>query len=274
MEPQQVYPSLLGNWKKNKMVVPPPVDQVITLIESLPLKEALAVLVANQIGDYSKEGYYKVKEIIIRKQNEGRYAFVPNKDEANMLNRLSSNPEYGQIVLLIPKYKYIDVIRTGLLIKELNSKEDPLVSKRVKDIKVQVMRRPNGQKLLKIANLTATPFFSIILQHMYNLKLKSYSTEDLEEKFEEMVDDWLNSSLLLKSDQKVEIIREFCEKQIKNEKHQFFILGMKTVADTVEDEINQLIKERFFDQNGYNYDIKKRDEPPRIEVMVFIKTEL
>lgn len=255
------------------MVVPLPVDQIITLIESLPLKEALAFLVANQIYDYAKEGHYKVKEIIIRKQNEGRYAFVPNTDEANMLNRLSSDPEYKQIVLLIPKYKYIDFIRTGLLIKELNSKESPAGSERVKDIKVQIMRRPNGQKLLKIANLITTPFFSIILQHMYNLKLKNYSTEDLEEKFEEMVDDWLISSLLLKSDQRVEIIREFCEKQIKNEKRQFFILGMKTVADTVESEINQLIIEGFFDQNGYDYDFKKRNEPPRIEVTVFTKTE-
>lgn len=274
MEPQQVYLSLLGNWKKNKMAAPLPVDQVITLIESLPLKEALAVLVANQIYGFSKEGYHKIKEVIIRKQNEGRYAFVPNKDEANMLNQFSSNPEYQQIVLLIPKYKYVDFIRTGLLIKELNSKEGPTGSERVKDIKVQVTRRPNGQKLLKIANLITTPFFSIILQHMYNLKLKSYSTEDLEEKFEEMVDDWLNSSLLLKSDQRVEIVREFCEKQIKNEKRQFFILGMKTVADTVEREINQLIKEEFFDQSGYNYDIKKKDEPLRIEVTVFTKTEL
>ncbi len=256
------------------MAVPLPVDQIITMIESFPLKEALAVLVANQIYDYSKEKYYKIKEIIIKKQNEGKYAFVPNKDEANMLNRLSSNPEYKHIVLLIPKYKYIDFIRTGLLIKELNSnKENPISSERVKDIKVQITRRPNGQKLLKIANLTATPFFSIILQHTFNLKLKNYSAEDLEEKFEEMVDDWANSSLLLKAEQRVELVKEFCEKQISNERGQFFILGMKMVADTVEREINQLIKEKFFEQNGYDYDIKKRDDPKRIEVTVFTKTE-
>lgn len=255
-------------------MVPPPVDQIITMIESFPLKEALAVLVANQIYDYSKEGYYKIKEIIIRKQNEGKYAFVPNKEEANILNRLSSNPEYKHLILLIPKYKYIDFIRTGLLIKELNSKESPSSSERLKDIKVQITRRPNGQKLLKIANLTNNPFFSIILQHIYNLKLKNYSTEDLEEKFEEMVDDWVNSSLLLKGDQRAETIKEFCDQQIFREKRQFFILGMKTVAETVEKEINQLLELGYFEEKGYDYDIKKKNDPPRIEVTVFTKTEL
>ncbi len=255
------------------MVVPLPVDQLIAVIGSLPLKEALAVLVVNQIYDYSKEGFHKIKEIIIKKQNEGKYAFVPNKEEANILTRLSSNPEYKQIILLIPNYKYIDLIRSGLLIKELNSRENQHSSERLKEIKIQIRKRPNGQKLLKMVNLTNTPFFSIILQHMYNLKLKNYSSEDLEEKFEEMVDDWANSSLLLKADQRAEIITEFCEKQISNEKRQFFILGMKTVAETVEKEINQLITSNYFIDQKYDYEIKKRDEPNRIEVTIFTKLD-
>jgi len=48
---------------------------------------------------------------------------------------------------------------------------------------------------------------------------------------------------------------------------------MKTVADTIEREINQLIKGGFFDQKGYTYEVKKGDEPQRIEVTVFTKPE-
>lgn len=254
-------------------MAPLPIEQIISTIEKLPLKEALTFLVVNRIFGYSKEGYSKIKEIIKDKQNEGKFAFVPNKEEAKTLNRLSSNPEYKQVVLLIPKYKYIDLVRSGLLIKELNTKQDQLSSGRVKIIKTQIKKRPNGQKLLKITNLTATPFFSIILQHMYNLKLKNYSMGDLEEKFEEMVEDWLTSSLLLKGEQRVELVKEFCDRQISNEKRQFFILGMKSVAKTVEEEINRLIESGYFEEKNYEYDIKKKDDPTRIEVTIFMKTD-
>jgi len=143
----------------------------------------------------------------------------------------------------------------------------------VRVIKIQIKKRPNGQKLLKITNLTATPFFSIILQHMYNLQLKNYSMGDLEEKFEEMVEDWLTSSLLLKGEQSAETVKEFCDKQIANEKRQFFILGMKSVAKTVEEEINQLIESNYFEARNYEYNIKKRDDPKRIEVTLYSKNE-
>ncbi len=79
------------------------IEQIISTIEKLPSKEALTFLVVNKIYDYSKEGYSKIKEVIKSKQNEKKFAFVPNKEEAKILNRLSSNPEYKQVVLLIPE---------------------------------------------------------------------------------------------------------------------------------------------------------------------------
>ena len=89
------------------------ISQIISEIIDLPLKEALAYLTTHKITNYLSKGYDQVKKIIKDKHNEGKYAFVPNKDEVLFLEQAEKNPDYQQIRILVPKYKYIDLIRKG-----------------------------------------------------------------------------------------------------------------------------------------------------------------
>jgi len=252
------------------MTPPLPIDEILETIKNFPSKEILTYLVTKGIFDYSKEGFDKIKKVVQDKYNEGKYAFVPDKEQANLLKNFSFNPIYSEISRLIPKYKYIDLIRTGLLLKRYNDNPSTINNQKIIDIKSKLKRRPNGIKLLKIANLVNTPQFVIILQHLQVLKLNGYIGKNLEEKFDEMVTDWEISSKLVEKIEKEEDIKKFCEKQIEQDKNQFFILGMKSAVVIVEKTINDLIKDGYFKNKGYNYRIKKTGEEENLKIEITI----
>ncbi len=70
--------------------------------------------------------------------------------------------------------------------------DTPENRERVKNIKLQITRRPNGRKLLKIANLVTTPFFTIILKYLHELKLNGYAPNFLEETLESIIESSTN----------------------------------------------------------------------------------
>ena len=248
----------------------PPVEEIIEAIKELTLKGILTYLVAHGVTDFSKKGYEKLKKIIQDQQNEGKYAFVPNKDEANRLLGFQKEPTFRQLLLLVPHYRYIDLIRTGMLIDYYHKHDDPENRKRVKNIKLQITRRPNGRKLLKIANLPTTPFFSILLEYLYDLKLQGYSSNFLEETLEDIVEDWRKKSKLVQSgDTTIDII-EWCKKQMLYHRNEtFFVLGMKSASAVAEEAISKMSNE--LKQNNYTYKLTKSMEGnhPRTEIMFF-----
>lgn len=247
----------------------PNIETILNSIRDLSIKEALGYLVTFKIVDYTSKGFGKIKRLIQDKFNEAKYAFVPDKEQAKLLNQFSHNPEYKEIEHLVPKYPYIDLIRTGLLIKryqEESSKKD----REIANIKAQIKRRPNGIKLLKIANLPTTPYFSIILQHTQALKLNGYMGDPLQEKFDEMVSEWETSSKLAESIDTRETINSFIDDQIKQEKSQFFVLGMKSAAFTVEETIDMLIKKEYFEKKNYEHRVKKTGGKDNLKVEVTI----
>lgn len=250
------------------------IEEIIKLIKVLPLKEALALLASKKILDYSKKGYEKIKKIIQEKYNERKYAFVPNKAEALKLKQLYESPDYRQIRLLIPNYRHIDLIRTGLLIAQYHIMNTQEANERTKRIKMQIASRPNGPHLLKIANLPTTPFFSVILKVMYNLKTKEgYSESQLEDQFDELVSLWEKSSFFVESQNTADDIKNFCEKQIGLRKSYFFLLGMKSAAELLDSALKDMDNGDFFRRNGYKYSIIKEMEGnrPRMEVTVYKK---
>lgn len=255
------------------MTPPLNIEEIWEFTKNLPIKETLTYLSIKGVCDYSKEGFDKIKKIIQDKYNEGKYAFVPDKEQANLLKNFSSNPVYSEISRLIPGYKYIDLIRTGLLLKRYNDNLSQINHQKIIEIKSKLKGRPNGWKLLKIANLVNTPQFGIILQHLQVLKLNGYSEKNLEEKFDEMVTDWENSSKLVEKEEGEDDIKKFCEKQISQDKNQFFILGMKSAATIVEKTINDLISEKYFKNNKYNHRIKKTGEEENLKIEVTLYKE-
>jgi hypothetical protein len=246
-------------------------DQILDKIKDLPLKEGLQYLVANKIKDFLEKGYSNIKKILQDKFNESKYAFVPDKEQARQLRQLGTHPDYNQLSMLIPNYPYTDLIRTGLLVNSYLETPNKHNDERAKQIKTEIAKRPNGIKLLKITNLPTTPFFSVILNHLFEFKKKGYSESQLSEKFDEIVDGWEKSSLFVKSDDAVEKIKKFCEEQTKLQKNTIFLLGMKQAAVKVEKAIEELEYQQFFKNIGYGFIMKKTEEgvEPRVEVTVY-----
>lgn len=249
-----------------------PDEQILAYLANLGLKELLTYIVKKGTR-FTKELWEKVNQIIRDKHSKEQYAFVPNKQEAEELIRMSETEEYIQVKSLVPNYKHIDLIRTGLLIKKYLNENTPTTEKRIVEIKSDVFGMKDGYRLIKIVRLPGTPFFGIIMRYMFNLKREGHSNPEMEAKFEEVVDMWERSSKFVEWENRPIDVIKFCETHIGLGDGVFFILGMKSASRVVEKAINELEREKFFERNGYNLIVNKITEgaKPRLEVMAVKK---
>ncbi len=254
------------------------VEEIISVINNLPLKEALAYLTAQGINNWATKGYERIKKVIVDKQNEGKYAFVPNKEEVLFLEQAEKNPDYQKILMLVPEYKYIDLIRTGLLLKEYNKRIDEKIDseknrQQISKIKLDIIHRPGGGRLLKIVKLPSSKFFPIILSYLYELKIHSYPENQLEEEFNELVDEWERCTKFVDKDTSLEEVLAFCNGMIKENNPRFFLLGLYgNQIKLVEEIIRKLNEEEILDKHNYLVKIEKEDSrgiTPKIEVKFF-----
>jgi len=250
----------------------PTLDDIVKFIKELPLDEVLKYLLAVGIKDFVKEGYSRIKKEIQDRFNEEMYAFVPDKEEANLLLSFKEHPHFRQVQLLVPNYRYIDIIRTGILINYYHENDSPENREKVEGIKRNLIKRPNGNKLLKIVNLPTTPFFDTILELLYDLKSKGYSDANLEEAFDEIVERWEKITMLVKNTDKVDDVAYFCERHIYDNADLFIICGMKTASSIVEKALEKLQEDDFLYERGYTGLMTKSiyGNNPRTQIM-FLK---
>ncbi|MGA3289760.1 MAG: hypothetical protein ABSD42_05930 [Candidatus Bathyarchaeia archaeon] len=249
-----------------------PAEDIAAVIIGLTLKEALDYLVKHGVTDFP--GYAKVKKIIQDKMNEGKYAFVPDKAEANQLLNFAKNPTFREVQILVPHYRYIDIIRTGLLIDYYHRNDTLENRQRVKSIKIQISNRPNSLKLMKLIDLPGTPFFSTIVEYLHGLKMEGFPSNYLIEKFEELIENWTDTSMLVRKTSNPEMIVDFCNTQIQKKSETFFVLGMKSASLLVEIALKELTDKKILEHNGYVARLTKSIEGnnPRTELMIFLKT--
>jgi len=245
-------------------------EQILSEIKDLPLSATLVYLASKGI-DFAQKGYDKLKKVVVDKQNEKRYLFVPIREEALRLRKLRADSQYKELELLVPNYKYLDLIRTGLLIDYYRKNFSKANDDRIKQIKFDILKNPGGKKLLKIVNLPSTIFFSSIIKYLHNLKVNNYPENHIQEEFEELVYDWEKSSLFVEKIDEIDKVKIFCHKQGEENNDRFFILATKERAiSIVEESLNALKEENFFLENFYKYDIFKDGEGKnqRIEVVI------
>lgn len=252
----------------------PSIEAILETIRDLSIKEALVYLIANGVKDFVGEGLGKLKKAIQDKLNESQYAFVPDKNEANYLLNFARDPNYREILMLIPNYRYIDLIRTGLLIDYYHKHHSPANKDRVTQIKLQIAQRPNGRRLLKLADLPTTPFFSVILRYLHKLKVRGYPSHFLEGEFEEFVEMWQKASKMVQTEDTVDDVISFCKRQMERGSKTFFVLGMKTASTTVEDALDELVSKKLLEERNYDFVLTKSEigNAPRIELMVYSKS--
>ena len=245
---------------------------LIEIIRQMSLKDALLYLtVSERIINYSKAGYARVKGMIVEKANKEKFAFVPDKKEVDLLKSFVNNSNYVVINTLVPRYRYIDVIRSGILIDYYLKNPTTENSARNQNIKTEIKERPNGLKLSKLIRLPSTPFFEMLLKYMLSLKEQGYSEENLEERFEEIVDGWEQSTKMVRSSAKIESIVNYIKRNIDDGKEIFILCGMKTASEKVEEALKQVNDEKYLSENKYSYQLSKTEEgvTPRTQLMFF-----
>jgi hypothetical protein len=247
------------------------INQVLLQIKDLSLPATLIYLAKLGIDSFVKPGYEKLAQAIKDKQNQKKYAFVPNKSEAIKLKEVGNTPTYNEINSLVPNYKHLSIIRTGLLVLGYNKEKTPDSAKRIGEIKMQILRNPGGKRLVKIINLTSTVFFSSVLKFLRNLKNNNYPEEHIENELDELIEDWEKSSLFVENEYDVDRVKIFCHDQADERNDRFFILALKDRAvQIVERSIEKLNQENFFRKNYYSYLVFKEDpgEIKKIEVII------
>ncbi len=252
------------------------IEILINEVQKLPLKDALSYLVAKGILDFSSEKFNAIKQFIRDRYNERKYAFVPDAEEAKKLSSISEKSDYKKLAFLIPNYKYLDLLRTGLLIKEYHERDSQKDRERVDKIKHQISQKPNSTHLLKIVNLPTTPFFQIIVSYLFYLKTeKSYSDEQIKESFNEIVSEWEENSLFVTNNHNANDVISFCKTKISQKKQRIFLLGMRSPTKVIESAINSLNKISFFEKNNFELKIVtySAGNQPRMEVTISKKTE-
>lgn len=249
------------------------IEEILIYIKNFSLPETLKYIISEGI-DIFKTGYEKVKDAIKDKQNKKRYLFVPIREEALKLQQFSTNPQYKELTLLVPNYKYLDLIRTGLLLDYYGKNPSDKNNDRIKQIKMDIRKNPGGKRLLKIVNLPSTQYFSSILKYLYDLKVNNYPENHIEEEFNELTDDFQESSIFVENIDMSDKIIAFCKEQNRKQNNRFFILARRERAvKIVEEAIEYLKKDNFFKENYYKDLIFKNGEgeDQKIEIIISSK---
>lgn len=224
-------------------------EEIIQKASELNLPDFLKYLVsANILSKIGKEYAPKLYEIIRNKFNEKKYAFVPNKDEAETLKKLGEKSTYKRFKKLLPTHWGNDAIRTAEFIMILEQKKD---IERIKEIKGQVFR---NLKLpgLRLVEMVQTDVIRAALDYVEDLKSKySYSQEDINREFENLLMRWERITIFVKSDDAIEKIKQKSIDFIERKEPTFFLFAKGSAIDNTCLVIAELIKEKYVIQNGY-----------------------
>jgi hypothetical protein len=100
-----------------------------------------------------------------------------------------------------------------------------------------------------------------------------YSPSTIEEIFEEIIDDWESSTMLVRNKDAITNIENFCIKQMEQDKFQFFLLGMLAASKKIRKVIDNLNKRREFSKYQYKYAANESTlgNQPRLEVTFYKK---
>ncbi len=191
-------------------------DEILVKIKDLPIKDILNFLAANKILNLGVKGYEKIRDLTQAKASEKKFGFVPNKDEGNILLRISERGYYAEFSKLLPQHQYSDFIRVGYLISQLNRIGGEPNRIRVNQIREGVSQRPNGGFLIRIVNLVTTGGIVPVVDYLSELKRKKYDQNYLAQEFDEIIHEWSKYAYFTTSAMGEEIIFNTIRTKMEN----------------------------------------------------------
>ena len=173
----------------------------------------------------------------------------------------------------MPGHWGVDVVRTACYIMILEEKGD---NNRVKEIKDSVFR--NRKVLgLRLVEMVQNGVFIAVLDRLTTLKDKhSYSREDLENDFENVLSDWKRITIFIQNIDSKEKIKNQAKQFIDSSESTFFILAKGNSITTAQNVLVELQNERYLIEKGYIWFAKTANDtkPPTYYCGVYSSTYL
>jgi hypothetical protein len=248
---------------------PSQIEALIPVIQSLPIKEALVLLISKKIYDLSKKPYESIRKIIQEKASLKKYGFIPNKEEGDFLKRVPEKVYFNEFSSLIPKHEYSDLVRTGYLLANLNRKGGIINRNRITDIKGSVCQRPNGAYLIKVINLVTTGAIVPVVDYLCELKRKGYDESYLKNSFDEILIDWKKHAFFVKAEYEVSEIKEAIKSRIKNQQKLIMVFSYGSAKNNTTLAVAELLNTG--QKEGYLYESKNSKEGEKdVHVSTFV----
>jgi hypothetical protein len=225
------------------------IEEILQKAIELSLPDFLKWLVASGvIAKLTKDQLEKVYTVIRNKHNEGRYGFVPDKEEAYTLKKLSDKSVYKDFKQLLKGHWGVDVVRTGLYINILEHKGGE--AEKIKNIKNQIFKNKKISGL-RLIEMVTEGVIRAVLDHLKNLNKYNYSREDIQSEFESLLSEWKEITIFVKNEDSIEGILKQAKEKIDKKEETFFILAKGNAITTACSVIVQLQKDKYLIEKGY-----------------------
>jgi len=228
-------------------------QELINVIQGLDVKTILATLVFQKVTDYSGVELGKVKQYIQDRMNEKKYAFVPDPKEAIKLRQTFDTPDYKKVSELLPNFRELDLISTGLLIREYQEDGSNASKKRISTIKGEICQRSNYKHQIKVVNFPTTGHFATVIDYLSKLRDKGYTQNQIEDEFNRILAEWENTTLFVDGEKHSQaFVREWILERIKEKNSVFFVLGINSQANKIERVLADFERDNILKKNGYD----------------------
>jgi len=225
------------------------IEEIIQKASELSLPDFLKWLVGSGIlAKLGAEQIKKVYELIRKKHDEGKYGFVPNKDEVYTLKKLAAKSVYKDFREILKNHWGADVVRTGLYILNLEHKKEV---EKIKEVKQQVF---DNKKILglRLVEMVTEGVMRAVLDHLKNLKDKhNYSQEDILREFDELLQVWKKITIFVKNEDSIPYIVKQAKELIDKKEETFFIFARGKAIETACSSIIHLQKDKYLLDKGY-----------------------
>lgn len=239
-----------------------PLEEIAKKIVEMTLPDFLNWLAATGfLANLSKDQLDKVYSLIRGKYNEGKYAFVPDKDEIYTLKKLGNRSLYKEFKRLLPGYWGVDVVRSALYVSLLEIKGD---IDRIQEIRAQVFK--NRKTLgIRLVEMTTIGLLDVVVVRLDELQDKqSYSKEELQNEFDEILTKWNSISIFIKNTDSLRSLYSRAEKMIDDNEPTFFVLAKGDAIKKAQKVATHLVEKK--DLLGRQYDWNEfsnvKTEPP------------
>ncbi len=183
-------------------------NSLIAQVKDLQIPEILKFLTKNGVTLAVLKKSDDLIALIKNKQNEGKYGFIPNKKEGEILKKTKNRGLYKEFCELVTNKKHWDLIRTGYLISTLNKMGGEDAKKRIEEIKSIIVSNPNGAINIKICSIVTTGAITSIVDYLKTLKRKNYDQSYIDDVFNQIIYDWIKHTIFPKKEDTTEQIKQ------------------------------------------------------------------